>query len=150
MLRVLKAFFPAVVITYILAALLATQVVLQDLVAMGVAVDIGTRVHASLHDLLGLATSYLLLILFAFLLAMPAAAALVRLHLIPGPRALWFALAGALALVLLHVIMRQVLGVWPLAAAREWPGLLLQGLAGGIGGYVYARLSQQRPRRPLR
>lgn len=150
MLRVLKAFFPAVLVAYLLASLFATQVVLQDLVAMGVEVAWRTRLHASLHDLLGLATTYLLLVLLAFLLAMPAAAALVRLHLIPGSRALWFSLAGLVSLILLNLIMRQVLGVWPLAAAREWHGLLLQGLAGAVGGYCYARLSQRRPRRVLR
>lgn len=146
----LKAFFPAVFAAYVLASLLATQVVLQDLVAMGVEVDFETRLRASLHDLLGLASTYLLLVFLAFILAMPAAAVLVRLHLIPGSRNLWFSLAGLAALILLNVIMRQVLGVWPLAAAREWGGLLLQGFAGAVGGYLYARLSQRRPRQLFR
>lgn len=150
MLRVLKAFFPAVFAAYVLASLLATQVILHDLVDMGVEVDLETRLRASLHDLLGLASTYLLLVLLAFLLAMPAAAALVRLHLIPGSRSLWFSLAGLAALVLLNVIMRQLLGVWPLAAARDWSGLLLQGFAGAVGGYLYARLSQRRPRQLFR
>ena len=64
MLRVLRAFFPAVFAAYVLASLLATQVVLQDLVAMGVEVDFETRLRASLHDLLGLASTYLLLVFF--------------------------------------------------------------------------------------
>lgn len=141
MVRVLKAFFPAVITAYVLGSLLATQVVLGNLAALGVDVDMATRLDASLHDLLGMASSYLPLILLAFLVAMPAAAGLVRLHAVPGTRVLWFALAGFLALVALHLILRQLLGLWPVAAARGWDGLLLQGLAGASGGGLYSYLS---------
>jgi hypothetical protein len=40
-----------------------------------------------------------------------------------------------------HLIMRQVLGLYPLAAAREWSGLLLQGLAGAVGGFLFSVIS---------
>lgn len=141
MIRVLKAFFPAVILAYVLGCLLATQVVLGNLAAMGVEVSLATRLATSLHDLLGMASSYLLLILVAFLVAMPLAAGLVRVHAVPGARVFWFALAGFLALVALHLILRQVLGLWPVAATREWTGLLLQGLAGAGGGVLYSYLS---------
>lgn len=140
MIRVLKAFFPAVIVAYVLGCLLATQVVLGNLGEMGVEVSMATRLQASLHDLLGM-TAYLLLILVAFVLAMPIAAGLVRMHAVPGTRVFWFTLAGFVALVALHLIMRQVLGLYPVAAAREWSGLLLQGLAGAAGGFLFSAIS---------
>ena len=143
MIRVLKAFFPAVIAAYIIGCLLATQVVLGNLADMGVDISLATRLQASFHDLLGM-TAYLLLILVAFVIAMPVAAGLVRIHLVPGTRVFWFTLAGFVALVALHLIMRQVLGVYPVAAARDLGGLLLQGLAGAVGGFLYSIISSSR------
>jgi len=140
MIRVLKAFFPAVIAAYILGCLFATQVVLANLAAMGVEVSLATRAQASLHDLLGM-TAYLLLILVAFVIAMPVAAGLVRVHVLPGTRVFWFTLAGFIALIAVHLIMRQALGLYPVAAAREWGGLLLQGLAGAVGGFLFSVIS---------
>ena len=139
MIRVLSGFFPAVIVAYVIGSLLATQVVLANLASMGVDISLATRLDASLHDLLGMSTSYLLLILVAFIIALPVAAGLSKWL---GARALWFTLAGFVALVMLHVIMRQVLGVWPIAAAREWPGLLMQGGAGAVGGFLYSYISR--------
>lgn len=141
MIRVLKAFFPAVIAAYVVGSLLATQVVLGNLGDMGVEVTLSTRLQASLHDLLGM-PAYLLLILLAFVVAMPVAAGLVRVHALPGTRVFWFTLAGFVALVALHLIMRQVLGLYPVAAAREWSGLLLQGFAGAVGGFLYSVISR--------
>ncbi len=145
MIRVLKAFFPAVIAAYVLGSLLATQVVLGNLADMGVDISLTTRLQASLHDLLGM-PAYLLLILVAFVIAMPIAAGLVRIHVVPGTRVFWFSLAGFVALVVLHLVMRQVLGLYPVAAAREWSGLLLQGLAGAVGGFLYNLISSGRVR----
>ncbi|MEQ9463778.1 MAG: hypothetical protein RJQ10_08960 [Haliea sp.] len=146
MIRVLKAFFPAVIAAYVLGCLLATQVVLGNLADMGVDISLTTRLQASLHDVLGM-TAYLLLILVAFVIAMPVAAGLVRIHVVPGTRVFWFSLAGFVALVVLHLVMRQLLGLYPVAAAREWGGLLLQGFAGGVGGFLYNLISSGHPRR---
>ncbi|MDP4788669.1 MAG: hypothetical protein NWR64_01665 [Haliea sp.] len=143
MIRVLKAFFPAVLLAYILGSVLATQTVLAKLAALGVAVPMTVRLQASLHDVIGM-TAYLLLILVAFVLALPVAAWLVRAHRVPGPRLFWFTLAGFAGVIALHLIMNQVLGIWVIAAAREWPGLLLQGLAGAMGGWVFGVISKNR------
>ena len=144
MIRVLKAFFPAVLLAYAVASLLATQTVLANLGDLGVPVPMAVRLEASLHDLLGM-TAYLLLILLAFVLAMPVAAGLVRAHRVPGSRLFWFTLAGFSGMLALHLIMREVLGIWVVAAAREWDGLLLQCLAGALGGWLFAVISKARP-----
>jgi hypothetical protein len=140
MLRVIKAFFPAVLLAYLLASSLATQSVLASVASFGLPVDPLVRLQTTLQDLAGMSTSYLPLILVAFLLGLPVAAALARA--LPARRALLFSLAGFAAIVALHLIMHALLGVYGIAAARTLPGLLGQGLAGAAGGFCYHRLSR--------
>jgi hypothetical protein len=141
-LRVIKAFFPAVVLTYVIASVLATQIVLASVSAAGLEVGLADRIGATFHDLIGLASSYLVLITIALVLGLPVAAGIV--HLQNGRfRVAWFALAGFVALLALHLIMKQVLGVTGIAAARTLPGLLSQAAAGALGGCCYALLSRR-------
>jgi hypothetical protein len=140
MLRVLKAFFPAVILTYVVASILSTQIVLGNLQAMGVEVSGMVRLSTTFHDLVGLSSSYLLLIFIALVLGLPVAAGLTRL--MPAYRPTLFALAGFVAIVVLHLIMKAVLGLSGIAATRTLTGLLAQGLAGIAGGYLYYRLSK--------
>ncbi len=142
MLCVLKAYIASVFIAYLLASVAATQVVLSHVSAMGVGVSPADRLFASLHDLLGLASSYLVLIAAAFALAMPVAAGLCRR--LPHQRALLYALAGFTAIVALHMIMKAVLGVSGIAATRSLPGLLSQGAAGAVGGLCFHLLTPRR------
>lgn len=93
------------------------------------------RLDATGHDLLGLATSYLPLLFLAYLLALPVAVALAG-H-IKRYRVLIYGLAGAVAVLVLHSLAKAVLGVNGLAAVRDLHGLLLQGLAGWFGGYLF-------------
>ncbi len=143
MVRVLKAFFPAVLLAYVLASILFTQFNLATLQTMGSEVTMGVRLDTTFEDLIGMASSYLLLILVAFILGLPVAAGLNRL--VPGHRALLFTLAGFAAIVALHLIMKSVLGVSAIAVTRTLPGLVGQGLAGAVGGYCYHRLTRPAP-----
>lgn len=143
MLRVLKAFFPAVLLTYVLASILSTQVILGNLQGMGVDVSGAVRLSTTFHDLLGLASSYLLLILVAFVLGLPVAAGLTKL--MPSHRLALFVLAGFVAIVALHLIMKAALGLTGIAATRTMAGLLTQGMAGAAGGFLYFRLSRSQP-----
>jgi hypothetical protein len=146
MLRVLKAFFPALLVTYVLAVVLATASAMSSLRGMGVEVPALTQVQATWHDLLGMASTYLLLILLALVIALPVAALLSR------PLAAWrpllFMLAGAVAMLVMHMLLEAVLLVTPVAATRTPGGLLGQCLAGALGGLVYALLSRRAPRAP--
>lgn len=140
MTRVLKAFFPAVLLAYALASVIFTQSILAAVQSMGLDVSAGIRLVTTFQDLIGMATIYLPLILVAFVLAMPTAYGLTRL--LPGHRAFLFTLAGFVAIVALHLITKAVLGISGIAAARTLTGLLGQGLAGAVGGYCYHRLSR--------
>lgn len=142
MIRVLKAFFPTVLLTYVVASILVTQSNLGNLQMLGMEVGLADRAGATFHDIIGMSSSYLLLILVAFILALPVAAGLTRV--LPGQRALLYALAGFAAIVALHVIMKTLLGVSGIAATRTLAGLMGQGIAGAIGGFCFHRLSRVR------
>tara|TARA_R110002072_G_scaffold84678_6_gene191983 strand:- start:8191 stop:8652 length:462 start_codon:yes stop_codon:yes gene_type:complete len=148
MMRVIKAFLPAVIVAYLLASILFTQTILATVQSFGLEVSFAQRLGATWHDILGMASSYLLLLLVAFVIALPVAAGLTRI--LPSRRALLFTLAGFLAVVALHVIMKAVLGISGIAATRTLAGLIGQGLAGALGGYVYHRLSRTAVSEPLR
>ena len=133
--RAIIAFFPSVLGAYVLASALATQVILARLTGLGMPVTLRDRLEATGHDLVGLASSYLPLMLLAYLLALPVAVFLGRY--LDRYRALVYGLAGAGAVIAIHLIMKAVLGLNGIAAARDLHGLLLQGLAGSFGGYLF-------------
>ena len=98
-------------------------------------VTAGVRLQATWHDILGLASAYLPLMAIAFLIALPVAAGLLKIF--PSQPLLLYVLAGAVGVVTLHLTMKAVLGVTGIAATRTIAGLLSQGLAGALGGYLY-------------
>lgn len=137
--RVASAFFPAVILSYILAATLVSQVNLASIAPLGVPVDAAMRLQVMLHDVIGMASSYLLLILLALAIGFAVAAGVVRFD--PAHRVLWYTLAGFVAVLVLHLTMKALLGLSGIAATRSLPGLISQAMAGAAGGYLFARLS---------
>ncbi len=143
--RVTIAWILAVLSAYGLAAVTATQSVLASLEAMGVHVERPDRIRATLADLVGLAPTLLPLVAGGFLVAMIVAALLARR--LPRLRTPLLALAGGVTLVVIHLALKASLGVTPLPIARTLAGLLVQGLAGAIGGGVFAVLTRRRRHR---
>lgn len=133
--RTILALLAAVLVTYLLASISATQFVLREVAALGPEITLAVRVRTTLQDLAGLAGSYGPLLLLALALAFPVAAGLGRV--LPAARLYWYLLAGFVAVVFLHLIMEAVLGVTGIAAVRTLPGLLSQGFAGAAGGAVF-------------
>ena len=129
------AWLGAVLGAYALASVLATQIILEKLQDMGVPVTLRDRLAATSHDLVCLAPTYLPLLLVSFLLAMPVAAWLANRF--PLASAELFALGGFVAVIALHLILKQALGLNGIAAVRELNGLFLQGFAGALGGYLF-------------
>jgi hypothetical protein len=140
MMRAIKAFIPAVLLAYLLASVISTQLTLSQVQAMGLDVTLGTRLATTFEDMAGMASSYLPLIAIAFALGLPVAGGLSRL--LPAQRAVLYALAGLVAIVALHTIMKAALGISGIAVTRSLPGLLSQGLAGAAGGYIFHLLSR--------
>ncbi len=130
----------AVLVTYVIGAVLATQHVLGALTMMGMNIDFGVWAHTTLHDLFGMFATYAPLIGVAFMLALPVVLLVCRGH--PEWRRLGYAVGFFAAIIVMHLIMPLVLNVNPVAATRLFSGLLQQGLAGAVGGYVFFLLGR--------
>jgi hypothetical protein len=136
--RRLLAWLLAVAVAYVLASVTATQSVIGSLARMGVDVPFGDRLAMTLQDLAGMANMFLPMVAFALLVAFMTAALLCRR--LGRWRLALYALAGATALVMIHVVLQLAFGLTPIAVARTAGGLAMQGLAGAAGGICYILL----------
>ena len=136
----LGIYLSAVLTTYLLASASATQSVVASLSSMGVPVGLGDRVAMTLGDFVGMAGMFLPLVAFALLLAFLFTALLCRW--LGRWRTPLYLLAGATALVAMHLAMNLAFDLTPVAIARSTGGLLAQGAAGAAGGFVYVRLNE--------
>lgn len=132
----------AVVVAYLLASISATQSVVSSLADMGVDVSIGDRLAMTLRDITGMAPLFLPMIAAAFLAAFLVVAMLLRWW--PQWRTPLYLVAGASALVTIHLTLKLAFFITPIAVGRTPGGLLMQGLAGAVGAYVYARLVRKK------
>ena len=137
-------YLASVLTAYFLAVVGASWHVADRLASMGVTLDAGERLAMTARDLAGMAGMFVPIIAFGFLLAFLVTALLCR-----WPRALrptvclaLYALAGFVALVCIHVTLHLAFGLTPVAVARTVPGLIGQGLAGAVGGFVYRYLNE--------
>ena len=132
----------SVAVAYLLASVIATQSVVSSLAGMGVEVGFSDRINMSLNDIAGMAGLFLPMIAFAYLAAFLIAAMLCRWW---APwRTPIYIVAGAAAVITIHLTLNLAFGITPIAVARTTGGLLLQGLAGAAGAYLYLRLSRIR------
>lgn len=141
MIKHLKAYFPAGLLTYIIAVSLSTQHVMGKLAELGMPVTMETRISSIFHDLLGMSGSLLPLVMIAMAIGLLVAARLTRR--LPGHRVPLCVLAGFASMLTLHLIMAIVFGLTPIAPAREFTGLLGQAISGAVGGLLYAALSKR-------
>ncbi len=137
--RRIGSFVLAAAVTYVLAVISASLHVAASLESMGAEVGFGTRLEMIAHDLGGMATSFLPMILIGLLVAFAVAALLLRW--LPRYRHLLYTLAGAAAVVTIHLALNAAFDITPVAVARSGVGLLVQGLCGAVGGYAYARFT---------
>lgn len=136
----LAIYLAAVVVAYLLASVAATQSVVSSLAAMGVDLDFAERVDMTLNDIAGMAGMFLPMVAFGLLIAFMAAALVCRYW--AGWRVPLYILAGATALVCIHLGLNLAFGITPVAVARTSGGLATQALAGAAGGLTYVALSR--------
>jgi hypothetical protein len=136
MIRKLGAYLLAIMVAYLLASITATQSVVARLGEMGIEVDLRERLGMTLHDIAGMAGMFLPMIAAGFLAAFLVTELLCR-WLGKRPVAL-YVLAGAVALIAIHLTLKLAFGITPVAVARTMGGLFIQGLAGAVGGWFYA------------
>ena len=137
--RLVVSFVAAAAIASVLASFCSTQFVIAGLSAPGIDIPPSTRLAMTLDDL-GILKALLPAIAACWLVAFPVAALCSRK--LGGNRMAWFAAAGGIALVAELLIINAVLGVTIIAGARSLPGLACLGLAGVIGGAVFAHLTR--------
>mgnify|MGYP001068334362 FL=1 len=135
MLRTVSGFIFAVLVTYLAGTLFISQVNLASIIELGMVVDISVRIDAALHDLTHMYDIYLPVVVVALLIAFSVATGIIKF--VPDLRLFGYVLAGFVGLVAIHVIAKMVLGMTGIAATRSLAGLLLQGVAGAAGGWMF-------------
>ena len=137
----LGIYLAAVAAAYILAAVSATQSVVSSLAGMGVGVSWPERLAMTVHDLGGMAGMFLPLIALGFLLAFLSTALLCRWW--GRWRFILYPVAGAAAVASIHLLLHFSFGITPVAIARSSGGLVVQALAGAVGGLTYIGLTRR-------
>ena len=142
MFRTLIGYAAAVLVAYVLGAIFVSQGNISSVEALGFDVTIAQRLEASLHDILNMTDIYLILVAVSLFIGLPVAKAVIRFY--PNMRFSIYVGAGFVAMIALPVIMKAVLGVSGIAPTRLPLGLLLQGIAGAAGGFVFWQLTERR------
>jgi len=138
--QTLFAWLVATLATYALACFAATQSVVGSLGDMGIPVSLAERLQMSGQDLLGMAGLFLPLIAVGQLLAFLVAGWLGRRS--PQRRTVLFILAGAMAMISIHLALQWSFDITLVAVARSPLGLLSQALAGAAAGYLFTQLKK--------
>ena len=146
MLRVIQFFLVLIAsatITTIFASFISTQRVVNNLTDISGPVAISDRISMTFYDITHFGTRYVLFISFAFLIAMLSAKVLS--DRLPNQSRIIFICAGAVAILIMLLLMQIVFfGVPIVAGARDGFGLFLQCFCGAIGGYIFYRLFWRR------
>ncbi len=137
----LISFLLAGLVAYVIAVLFYTQINLSNLTDLGIDISFSDRFGAASHDLLSMTGMYLPIMLVALLVAFTLAAIVIRF--LPNLRTLGFVVAGIVGVLALVLFFSSFLGTNPIAVTRSSLGLLSQCGAGGMGGLVYALVSQR-------
>jgi hypothetical protein len=137
----LAVYLLAVITAYVLASITATQSVISSLSSMGIDVDLATRLSMTVKDLAGMAGSFLPMIAAGYLVAFLVVGLLLFWR--PQWRTPLYLMAGGVALIAIHLTLQLAFSITPVAIGRTVGGLLVQGVAGAVGGYVFSRLMQR-------
>ena len=137
----LISFLLAGLVAYVIAVLFYTQINLSNLTDLGIDISFSDRLGAASHDLFSMTGMYLPIMLVALLVAFSLAAIVIRF--LPNLRILGFVVAGTVGVLALVLFFSSFLGTNPIAVTRSSLGLLSQCGAGGMGGLVYALVSQR-------
>jgi len=129
------------------AILLHTQMVLAALNNIDISIPMSDRLYMSVQDLLGLLPVYGAIILLGLAIAF-SITKLIRKFFTVKPIAI-YPIAGAAALFVILISMQPILDITLLAGARSTTGIILQAVAGALGGVLFAVLRQPKSNRRL-
>ena len=128
--------------TDLVAVILNAQFVMA---AHDVPISLGDRLNMTAFDVSNM-WLYLVIILVALLLGFAIATLLKRF--LPGLARWAFPIAGAAAIAVTLGLMYIQFQTVPISGARSIMGFLSQVVAGGVGGWIFARLAQGRAAAP--
>lgn len=145
MVRAIFGFVAALALTVVLGIAAASYFVMDawaSTTAMtegaAPALSLGERAQWIGHDIVGMGPMYGALTGIALFVAFLASGLVARLA--PGLRPIVFGVAGAVAMVVLFMTMRQVLGTVGVFGARGDLGLAAQAFVGFLAGLTFATI----------
>lgn len=133
-LRFIAAFLAGVIATYIIGTAVNSQFVMG---AYDVDISLSERFNMTMFDISNM-LAYMAVIAAALLIGFGVAAIVKRF--VPKLARIAYPVAGAAALALTLGLMYVIFQTIPISGARSLAGYLAQVVAGGIGGYVFAKL----------
>lgn len=137
--KIVLGFVAAVITTYLLGVTFISQGNLARIADLGLSVDMSVRLSSAAHDLGNMVALYAPLATVALLLALLVCHQIVKRTSLNATAL--YVLAGFSGMIALHVLMKAALSLTGIAPTRTLDGLLLQGVAGAAGAYVYYRLT---------
>ncbi|MBO6610144.1 hypothetical protein [Altererythrobacter sp.] len=135
--RWIGALLIAALSTYVIGVIANSQFVMN---AHGVPISLAERMNMTAFDVSNM-WLYFVVILIALLLGFLIATVVKRL--LPGLSRFAFPVAGAAAIGATLGLMYLQFQTVPISGARSGLGFASQVLAGGIGGWVFARFAQR-------
>lgn len=146
---ILFAFLAAVLLATVWGAIVQTQYNLAALAGIGADLPAGLRLRSTLGDIFsGFTPTYAGYIVVPSLLVAFGVAWFLA-DRAPGPPVLWFALAGALAILLGIPLVNYLSPVALLiGASRDWTCTVLMALGGAAAGLLFAGAHLRVSRRP--
>lgn len=134
-------FILSCLVAAIFACLSHTQFVLQELTKIGINISFYDRLSMSLQDLLGLLPTYGLILAFGLIIAFTTAFFIKKYTAFKS----WhlYTLAGAVAMLVIMLIMTQLFELAFLASTRDILGIVFQITAGLLGGLLFAILRKK-------
>lgn len=139
MVRVLLAFLTAAVIAAALGSTASTHFVLEGLSSLGVALTQDQRISATLHDLAGMAPTYLGALSPGLIIAFVGAHYVAK---VIGLRTIVFMVAGGAAVSTTLFSMSEVMGLMPISGARTDLGFGAQAASGVAAGLIFSLLKR--------
>lgn len=139
----LVAFICACLSTYIVGTLFVTQININSVTNQGVTVNLSQRLGSAINDLVNMLPLYSSLIVIALLIALLFTRMVLTRFI--QPSTVLYALAGFVALLVLHLALYVTFNMSAIAATRSIAGLLSQGLAGALGGALFFTIHRALP-----
>lgn len=139
--RIVLAFLASVVGCYFVATTSASGHVLSQLSDLGVELSTGQQLAHVSHDWLGFTGIFLPVIVVGLLVGFVVARLLLKIDALANLTTLAYVAAGAVAVLSIHLILNQQFDMHPIASSRTGLGLLMQAVAGAVGGWLFAKLS---------